>query len=82
MEMLVCGGRLEYLHRSLPKTKEVKTGCNLAESSEEGYSLKRANVFPMLMMCHGNKRSCPVAVTHDSDPGGPGFKYRLGDRLL
>jgi hypothetical protein len=24
------------------KSKEVKTGCNLAESSKEGYGLKRA----------------------------------------
>jgi hypothetical protein len=82
MEMFLCGGRLEYLHRSPPKTKEVKTGCNPAESSEEGHSLKRADVFPVLMMCHGTKHSGPVSVTHVSHPGGPGFKYRLGDRLL
>jgi hypothetical protein len=31
------------------KSKEVKTGCNLAESSKEGYGSKRA-VLPMMMM--------------------------------
>jgi hypothetical protein len=31
------------------KFKEVKTGCNLAESSKEGCGSKRA-VLPMMMM--------------------------------
>jgi hypothetical protein len=31
------------------KFKEVKTRCNLAESSKEGYVFKRA-VLPMMMM--------------------------------
>jgi hypothetical protein len=31
------------------KSKGVKTGCNLAESSKKGYGSKRA-VFPMMMM--------------------------------
>jgi hypothetical protein len=31
------------------KCKEVKTGCNLAESSKEGYGPKRV-VLPMMMM--------------------------------
>jgi hypothetical protein len=35
------------------KFKEVKTGCNLAESSKEGYGSKRA-VLPMMMNSVGN----------------------------
>jgi hypothetical protein len=31
------------------KCKEVKTRCNLAESSKEGYGSRRA-VLPMMMM--------------------------------
>jgi hypothetical protein len=31
------------------KSKEVKPGCNLAESSKEGYGSKRA-VFSMMMI--------------------------------
>jgi hypothetical protein len=31
------------------KSKKVKPGCNLAESSEEGYGSKRA-VLPIMMM--------------------------------
>jgi hypothetical protein len=31
------------------KSKEVKTGCNLAEFSKEGYGSKRA-VLPITMM--------------------------------
>jgi hypothetical protein len=31
------------------KSKEVKIGCSLAESSKEGYGSKRA-VFPMMIM--------------------------------
>jgi hypothetical protein len=31
------------------KSKEVKTGSNLAESSKEGYGSKR-DVLPMMMM--------------------------------
>jgi hypothetical protein len=31
------------------KSEEVKTGCNLAESSEEGYDSKTA-ILPMMMM--------------------------------
>jgi hypothetical protein len=34
---------------SVAKSKEVKTGCNLAEFSEEGYGSKRA-AFPMMTM--------------------------------
>jgi hypothetical protein len=30
------------------KSKEMKTGCNLAESSKEGYGSKRA-VLPMMI---------------------------------
>jgi hypothetical protein len=43
------------------KSKDVKTECNLAESSKEGYSSKRC-VSPMMMMMmmmivvHGKKR--------------------------
>jgi hypothetical protein len=33
----------------VPKSKEVKIGCNLAESSKEGYGPQRA-VLPMIMM--------------------------------
>jgi hypothetical protein len=33
----------------LTKSKEVKTGCNLAESSKEDYGSKRA-VLPMMRM--------------------------------
>jgi hypothetical protein len=32
------------------KSKEVKTGCNLAESSKEGYGSKRAVLLMILMM--------------------------------
>jgi hypothetical protein len=32
----------------LAKSKEVKTGCNLAESSKEGYGSKRV-VWSMMM---------------------------------
>jgi hypothetical protein len=31
------------------KSKKAKTGCNLAESTKEGYGSKRA-VLPMMMM--------------------------------
>jgi hypothetical protein len=31
------------------ESKEVETGCNLEESSKEGYGSKRA-VLPMIMM--------------------------------
>jgi hypothetical protein len=31
------------------KSKEVKTGCNVAESSKEGYGSERA-VLPMMMV--------------------------------
>jgi hypothetical protein len=34
---------------TVPKSKEVKTGCNLAESSKEGYGSKRA-VLPMMII--------------------------------
>jgi hypothetical protein len=34
---------------TVAKSKEVKTGSNLAESSKEGYGSKRA-VLPMMMM--------------------------------
>jgi hypothetical protein len=33
---------------NVAKSKEVKTGLNLAESSKEGYGSKRA-LFPMIM---------------------------------
>jgi hypothetical protein len=32
------------------KSKEVKTGCNLAESFKEGYGFKRAVLLMMMMM--------------------------------
>jgi hypothetical protein len=32
------------------KSKEVKTGCNLAESSKEGYGSERAVLLMMVMM--------------------------------
>jgi hypothetical protein len=35
------------------KSKEVKTGCNLAESSKKGYGSKRA-VLPVMMMMMTN----------------------------
>jgi hypothetical protein len=40
--------------KTVAKSKEVKTGCNLAESSKEVYGSKRA-VLPMMMimMLHG-----------------------------
>jgi hypothetical protein len=34
---------------TVAKSKEVKTGSNLAESSKEGYGSKRV-VLPMMMM--------------------------------
>jgi hypothetical protein len=34
---------------TVAKSKEVKIGCNLTESSKEGYGSKRA-VLPMMMM--------------------------------
>jgi hypothetical protein len=34
-------------------SKEVKTGCDLAESSKDGYGSERA-VFPMIMMVNNN----------------------------
>jgi hypothetical protein len=33
------------------KSKEVKTGCNLEESSKEGYDSNRA-VLPMMIVLH------------------------------
>jgi hypothetical protein len=32
------------------KSKEVKTGCNLAESSKEGYGSKRAVLLMIIML--------------------------------
>jgi hypothetical protein len=37
---------LKYI---IAKSRKVKTGCNLAESSKEGYGSKRA-VLPVIMM--------------------------------
>jgi hypothetical protein len=44
------------------KSKEVETGCTLAEYSKEGYRSKRA-VLPMLMMMISIIRSYVVLVT-------------------
>jgi hypothetical protein len=35
--------------------KKVKTGCNLAESSKEGYGSKRA-VLPMMVFINGKQK--------------------------
>jgi hypothetical protein len=35
---------------TVAKSKEVKTRCNLAESSKEGYGSKRAVLLLLLMM--------------------------------
>jgi hypothetical protein len=45
------------------KFKEMKTGCNLVESSKEGYGSKRA-VLPMMMMMmmkHRMIKKCEAA---------------------
>jgi hypothetical protein len=39
---------------TLAKSKDVKTGCTLADSSKEGYGSKRA-VLPVMMMMIGRK---------------------------
>jgi hypothetical protein len=36
---------------TVAKSKEVKTGCNLAESSKEGYGFKRTTL-PMMMLMY------------------------------
>jgi hypothetical protein len=36
--------------KKVTKSKEEKTGCNLAESSKEGYGKKKGAVLPMMMM--------------------------------
>jgi hypothetical protein len=38
------------------KSKEMKTGCNLVESSKQGYGSKRA-VLPMMMKQFYSSRS-------------------------
>jgi hypothetical protein len=43
----------------IAKSKEVKTGCNLAESSKESNGSKRA-VLPMMMMILGKGTFVPV----------------------
>jgi hypothetical protein len=41
------------------KSKEVKTGCNLAGPSEDGHNSKRA-VLPMVMMNY--RQTCKIAL--------------------
>jgi hypothetical protein len=45
------------------KCKELKTGCNLNESSKEGYGSKRA-VLPMIMMMY---RTPPTAEAKNGE---------------
>jgi hypothetical protein len=38
------------------KSKEVKTGCSLAESSKEGCGSKRAGLPMVVMMCNEDRK--------------------------
>jgi hypothetical protein len=50
------------------KSKEFKTGCNLAESSQEGYGSKMT-VLPILMMNTGASRSRGLILINLSREG-------------
>jgi hypothetical protein len=60
------------------KSKEMKTGSDLAESSKEAYGSKRAG-FPMTMT-HGNNQK--MVLTHHSTTHVSTFIFSLSNTYI